>query len=282
MISEAQGGGSVRTQSIQASVGILTFNSGKTIRRALESVRDFDDIVLCDGGSSDETLAIAEEFAARVIRQDAQFLREDGRIKDYSGVRNQMEDAAKYDWFLYIDSDETISEGLREEIREVAASDTKNLAYRVPIQLIIDGKKILYSSHYPGYQYRFFNRKSGARFIKPVHERVHIDPEKISVGTFKHPWHTHTTREYWRHFIRHSAYYRPMEVDLFQGASWPAFFRFVLWRNVRTSLGVVVKATRNYALHGFKDSMPLSGEWARIWIPLLLVRDILLRKLHLK
>lgn len=282
MISEAQGGDSVRTQSIQASVGILTFNSGTTLRRALESVRDFDDIVLCDGGSCDETLGIAAEFGARVIRQDTQFLRADGRIKDYAGVRNQMVDAARHDWFLYIDSDETISEGLRDEIREVVASETKNLAYRIPIQLIIDGKKILYSSHYPGYQYRFFNRSSGARFIKPVHERVNIDPENVSIGTFKYPWHTHTTAEYWRHFIRHSAYYRPMEVELFAKAPWGAFLRFIVWRNVRTSLGVIVKATRNYALHGFKDSMPIAGEWARIWIPLLLVRDILLRKLGVK
>lgn len=264
---------------IQASVGILTFNSGKTLRRALESVRDFDDIVLCDGGSKDQTLSIAEEFGARVIRQEAQFLREDGRIKDYSGVRNQSLDAARHDWFLYIDSDETISEGLREEIRDVLASGTSHMAFKVPIQLIIDGKKILHSSHYPGYQYRFFNRNSGTRFIKPVHERVNIDPEKVSVGTFKNPWHTHTTAEYWRHFIRHSAYYRPMEVDLFQNATWGAFVRFVLWRNVRTSLGVIFKATRNYLRHGFKDSMPIAGEWARIWIPLLLVRDILLRKL---
>ena len=274
---------------IKASVGILTRNSGKTIRRALESVRDFDDIILCDGGSTDETLAVAAQYGARVIHQDSPFLRPDGRIKDYAGVRNQCLDSAKHDWFLYIDSDETISEGLRDEVRAVAeatkeatpqmqnseASPPKPpLAYRVPIKLIIDGKIIQHSSNYPGYQYRFFNRKSGAQFIKPVHERVDIDPKRTSIGTFRSPWHTHTTHEYWRHFIRYSAYYRPIEVELFCRAPFVAYFRYILWRNIKTSLGVIVKATGNYVRYGFKDSMPLSGEWARVIIPLLLAWDV--------
>jgi glycosyltransferase involved in cell wall biosynthesis len=269
-------------EKIKASVGILTKNSGKTIRRALESVQDFDDIIICDGGSFDDTLAIAREFGTRLIPQNIQFLRTDGRIKDYAGVRNQCLDAAQHDWFLYIDSDETISDGLRDEIRDAIHYDRKNLAYRVPIKIVMDGRVIEYSSNYPGYQYRFFNRKSGARFVKPVHERVDIDPREVPVGTFKNPWHTHTTREYWRHFLRHSAYYRPLEVDLFCKAPFSAYLRYIVWRNIRTSLGVLVRATKNYLRHGFKDSMPISGEWARVMIPLALAWDVTLCKLRLK
>ena len=49
---------------------MLTYNSEKTLRRALESVKDFDDIILCDGDSTDQTHAIAAEYGARVVRQD--------------------------------------------------------------------------------------------------------------------------------------------------------------------------------------------------------------------
>src|SRR6185436_17159414 len=128
-----------------------------------ESVREFDDIVICDGGSTDDTLAIALEFGATIITQDAQFKNANGTLRDYAGVRNQCLDAAKHDWFLYIDSDETISEGLRDEIRTVANEATpqmqnseesprKPLAYKVPIKIVMDGRIIQHSSNYPGYQ----------------------------------------------------------------------------------------------------------------------------------
>ena len=55
-------------ERINATVGILTFNSGKVLRRALESVSDFDDILLCDGGSTDDTLEIARAVGARVMQ----------------------------------------------------------------------------------------------------------------------------------------------------------------------------------------------------------------------
>ena len=50
-----------------------TFNSGKTLDRCLESVRNQDypqnqiDIILGDGGSTDDTVAIASKYNARVI-----------------------------------------------------------------------------------------------------------------------------------------------------------------------------------------------------------------------
>ena len=92
-------------QRIPCTVGILTHNSAATLPRALESVRDFAEIIICDGGSSDETLAIAERFGARVIAQDRQFVDVEGRIVDYAGTRNQMLKGSSEQWFFFFDSD---------------------------------------------------------------------------------------------------------------------------------------------------------------------------------
>jgi len=56
-------------KKIPASVGILTLNSGKTLRRALNSLTDFAEIIVCDGNSTDDTLEIAREYGAKIIRQ---------------------------------------------------------------------------------------------------------------------------------------------------------------------------------------------------------------------
>lgn len=255
--------------SIQASVGILTFNSGATLRRALESVKEFDDIVICDGGSTDNTLAIAQEFRATIIHQDPQYKNPDNTLCNYSGVRNQLLDAAKHDWFLYIDSDETISDGLREEIRKAVTEPTSALVYRVPIGILMDGRYIKHSSNYPGYQTRFFNKRSGARFVRPVHERIEF-PTKVSVGIFKHPWYVHTTRDFWRNYARtRSNKYRTREIEDACAQPFKAYIlHTVLW-HIRVSLVVLLKCAWIYLRHGTQDAVPMRGEFGRALVPLI-------------
>lgn len=270
-------------EKIKASVGILTFNSAKTLRRALESVCEFDDIVICDGGSTDETCSIALEFGARVIRQDALFQDSNGKLIDFGGVRNQCLDAAKYEWFLYIDSDEAISQGLLNEMRSVLLQtndEKKPLAYRVPIAIHIDGRPVKYSSNYPGYQFRFFNKRSDARFIKTVHERISFDKQKVIVGTFKHPWYVYTDFDEWKHYLREGRRYRDLAVQKASRQPCKNFLYFV-WFSLRASAAVGIKSFLIYLMHGFKDSMPVRGEIGRFLDPLfLLLRSSILRIRH--
>jgi glycosyltransferase involved in cell wall biosynthesis len=95
-------------RKIPATLTVLTKNSGKTLEKALESAKDFDDIIVCDGGSTDNTLDIARRFGANIISQDKALL-ENGKIFDYAGVRNQTFDAAKHNWIFWLDSDEFAS-----------------------------------------------------------------------------------------------------------------------------------------------------------------------------
>ncbi|HEX8993725.1 MAG TPA: glycosyltransferase [Candidatus Paceibacterota bacterium] len=261
---------------IPATVGILTFNNEDTLRRTLESVREFDDVVICDGGSHDKTLDIAREYGARVIAQDTKYKNADGSLADYGGVRQRCLEAAKHDWFLYIDSDETISDGLCDDIRLIASKETtadSTLVYKVPIGIMMDGRYLKYSSNYPGYQYRFFNRKSGARFVKPVHERIVFDDAHVKIGVLAHPWYIYTTREYWRHYVRETGGYRPIEVarSCDEPFTFKGYFYHTLWWHLRASGAVIIKAARNYLLHGFKDAVPVCGELGRAAAPLITV-----------
>lgn len=171
--------------SIHATVGILTFNNKKTIRRCLDSVEGFSEIIVADGGSKDGTRDVARAHGARVIGQTQQ-----GKpIEDFSKERNHMLESATYDWFFYLDADEYMSEGLREEIRAIAKEENPDyLIYRVPYFLVDrDGKP--YKQFKVYYQTRFFNKKSGARFVKPMHERIAFDRSEVKVGILKHPWY---------------------------------------------------------------------------------------------
>lgn len=252
---------------------MLTFNSGKTLRRALESVKDFDDIVLCDGGSTDDTFAIAKEYGARIVPTDQKYNYADtSRLADGGGARNQMMNTARHDWYLWIDSDESISDGLREDIARITRAPYQEgnpLAYRIPIRILIDGRLIKYSSNYPGYQYRFFNRTSGGHLTKRAHNRIKFNPGTI-IGTLTNPWYVYVNRKDIRIFGGSWKHYRRVEIEEAARRALPSFLYFVYW-HLRASAGLGIKALYNYLRHGFRDTMPLSAELARTLSPLLLI-----------
>ena len=55
-----------QSNMIKATVGILTFNSAKYLYHCLNSVKKFNEILIIDGGSKDNTLKIAKKFKCKI------------------------------------------------------------------------------------------------------------------------------------------------------------------------------------------------------------------------
>ncbi len=266
-------------EKIPCSAGILTFNSAKTLRRALESVKDFDDIVLCDGGSTDETLALAAQYGARVIAQDPQFKNDNGTLKNYAGVRNQLMDAAKNPWILYIDADEAASPQLVEEIREVAAKESPCAGYLLPEQFIVAGRVIAYASNYPGYQYRLLRTDRGTRFVKPVHEQPPKFLEAPPRSTLRAPWQVFWEQYDVDHYKERNYKYLPLEVGRASGLSRREFFAGFLPWHLHVIAAVTIKTLRDRILHPWAIHMPLKVEWERVRYQWALIRAVARRTL---
>lgn len=165
---------STHKKKIPCTVAILTHNSTATLPRALESVKDFAEIIICDGRSIDDTLAIAHMFGARIIPQDTRFLAEDGRIQNFAGVRNQTLATASNDWFFFLDSDEYIGPELVEEILKKTVGEPA--AFWVPRKYVYRGDIVDCSVAYPSQQMRLFHRAVAQEFIKEVHEKIELRP----------------------------------------------------------------------------------------------------------
>ena len=100
---------------IAASVFVLTKNEAHNIERALESVRDFDDIVVVDSGSTDHTVELARKFTEKVY------------VKEWLGWSRQSDLAAslcQHDWVLKLDADEQATPELLTEIRAALSDET--------------------------------------------------------------------------------------------------------------------------------------------------------------
>jgi glycosyltransferase involved in cell wall biosynthesis len=170
---------------IPCTVGILTFNSARHMRQCLDSVKDFAEIIIADGGSSDETLAIAREYSAKIMQQSEQ-----GKvIEDFALERNRQVEAATQDWFFYVDSDEIVTPELAQDIARVtSAQSPEHLFWDVRMQFSGEGGAKQYRMYKPLYQTRLFNTTTGARFGKRIHEKVRFDHNKYTVGRLESAW----------------------------------------------------------------------------------------------
>lgn len=174
----------LEANTIACSVGVLTHNSALVLRRCLDSLRGFDQIIIADGGSTDETLEIAREYGCTIIDQT-----NPGQpIEDFALERNRLLDAARHDWFFYLDSDELMTPELAQQIAAIVVDSSKRpLAYKIRYQIVSHDLLVRYASYKSYYQIRLFHKKSGGRFFKKVHERVRF-PGQVDVGVIEEPW----------------------------------------------------------------------------------------------
>ncbi|WP_349636703.1 glycosyltransferase family 2 protein [Sulfurimonas sp. SWIR-19] len=91
------------------SVVVLAKNNETTIQKTLQSLCEFDDVVVYDNGSHDKTIEIAKEFSNVNLVQ--------GEFKGFGWTKNKAADFAKNDWILIIDSDEVIDAKLLQTLQ---------------------------------------------------------------------------------------------------------------------------------------------------------------------
>jgi glycosyltransferase involved in cell wall biosynthesis len=89
---------------MNVSAVMIVKNGAKTIGRSLESLREFDDVIVYDNGSTDTTREIARTFLNVNLIE--------GEFDGFGTTKNRATSYAKYDWVLIIDSDEVVDEGL--------------------------------------------------------------------------------------------------------------------------------------------------------------------------
>ena len=98
---------------IPVSVIITTLNEAKNLARCLEAVKHFDEIIVVDSGSTDETVKIAQKFGVRVERFEwnGQYPKKRQWCLDSLNI--------KYDFVFWVDGDEQVSPMLMTEIYQL-------------------------------------------------------------------------------------------------------------------------------------------------------------------
>jgi glycosyltransferase involved in cell wall biosynthesis len=106
---------SVRSTSSKISVCIVCRNEADKLAPCLESVQWADEILVMDLDSEDNSVALAQQYNARVVSREP--------FPIVEPLRNELAEMATGEWILAMDPDERVTPGLAQELQRLAPRD---------------------------------------------------------------------------------------------------------------------------------------------------------------
>lgn len=130
------------TQSPTIAAVLIVKNEAEQLAQCLTSLEKFvDEIVILDGGSTDNTVEIGSRFTEKTYIDST-----------WQGFGLQRQKAQKYvqsDWIFWVDADERFTPELGLEIKNVIQTASTQSVYSVPRLSWVFGHCIRYCGWYP-------------------------------------------------------------------------------------------------------------------------------------
>ncbi len=152
------------------SVVINTYNADLHLEKVFECVKDFDESVICDMGSTDRTIEIAQKFNCRILDHE--------KLRIVEPARNFAIQSAANEWVLLLDADEIIGDDLKLKLYEFQKNQDGNTMLAIPRKNYFLGK--LMRAAYPDYVYRFF-RKDSVSWPPFVHSKPEVKGNTLKI-----------------------------------------------------------------------------------------------------
>ncbi len=141
------------------SLCMIVRDEQECLLRCLESAKPFvDEMIIVDTGSTDDTVAIAESFGAKVVHQPW--------MDDFSAARNRSIAEATGDWILALDADETLSPEAGRDL-QLHAGNPEMLCASFDMRCAeADGQESVVS------MVRAWRRRDDVRYRYRIHEQI--------------------------------------------------------------------------------------------------------------
>ena len=147
------------------SVAINTYNSAKYLPEVLDSLKGFDEVVVCDMESTDDTVDIALAHGCRVVTFPK------GNINICEPARNTAIRSASNEWVLVLDDDELVTPELHKYLHGRVMSPDCPEGIDIPFVNKYMGE---FDRHVSEYHVRFF-RRDKVDWPPVIHARPVVD-----------------------------------------------------------------------------------------------------------
>lgn len=176
---------------------IIAKNEEHNIKRCIESQLNCIDeiILLVDETSTDKTFEIAASYEKVICKKT--------KWKGFAQTKKEAVTLTSYNWVLWIDADEEITDELSKELIEMKENESKFGAFKVARRAFFLNKWIKHSGWYPDYVTRLFNKIHCGFDDSKVHEGLLVDG---SVGKLKNDLNHYTDPSLSHYFEKFNRY----------------------------------------------------------------------------
>lgn len=148
---------------------LITFNEEHNIDEVLHNLNFADEVIVVDSFSTDRTMEIvAQHKRVKSVQR---------KFKNYTDQKQFALEQAQFNWILFLDADERITENLKNEIISITKKDRETAsAYFFLRTFMFQNKVLRFSGWQTDKNYRLF-KKNKVTFVKDriVHETLIVD-----------------------------------------------------------------------------------------------------------
>lgn len=146
------------------SVIVTTFNEAHNVARCLDSLFGFDEVVVVDSFSSDDTVALVRRYPVMLYSRP---------YHSAADQKNWALGVVRNDWVLILDADEVLTPELRREIEALEPGQCGG--YWIRRRSVYLGRRIRGCGWQRDRVLRLFDRRRGRYNDVAVHEEVSLD-----------------------------------------------------------------------------------------------------------
>lgn len=165
------------------SIVIVCKNEAGVIQHLLDSAQAVtDDIIVYDNGSTDGTIAIAQQYKNVRLHQ--------GTWEGFGKTKQTATALAKWDWILSLDADEALDETLQKALQQLSLDDP-DIAYNIRFKNFLGPAYLKWGEWGFDTHIRLFHRARVGWNDAQVHEQLQF-PKNIKIKTL-HGYVLHRT-----------------------------------------------------------------------------------------
>lgn len=209
----------MRNKEHKISALLITFNEVENIKAVLENIDFADEIIVVDSFSKDGTVELIKTYEQVKLIQRP--------FKNYTDQKSFALKQASYEWVLFLDADERVTDKLKKEILQTVKNDeTDYVAYYFLRTFMFKNKVLRFSGWQSDKNYRLFKKdKVSFKQDRIVHETLKVNGKS---GTLKNRLLHYSYKNYEEYKGKMIKYGKMRAKEAYKQGKRASWFHFVL------------------------------------------------------